>query len=78
MAAHLLHALLSSDSHRAEALDQISSALDDAEGQVQTACRALGVPPRTFSDWRQRWPELDALIVRVRDRHGRSWKNQKR
>jgi transposase-like protein len=68
--SRLLFALLSSESHRPEALARITRALDEAGGNVRAAHEALGVPATTFSGWRRKWPELEDVITQVRKAHG--------
>jgi hypothetical protein len=66
---HFLHALLSEESHRHEALARIRTALINTHGRVLPASRELDVPHRTFLEWMRSFRELQELVDEVRAEH---------
>lgn len=53
----------------AEALKKAEDALRAEQGNVFNASGRLGVPHRTFMNWRKQCPELEKLVEKVRAEH---------
>ena len=69
-APHLLAALLADPTERPGAVARIRRAYDLAGGAHGQAAEALGITAAGLHKWRQRYPEVEAAVADVRERHG--------